>query len=356
MGDDIDVQLAGRRGSFTLDVRFRVPSAGVTALFGSSGAGKTSVLRATAGLERFEGTLRFRDATWQDRASFVPPEQRRVGYVFQEAALFPHLTVHENLAYAMRRARGSRRVPLEAAIEWLGVSETLGRRPATLSGGERQRVAIARALVSNPLLLLMDEPLAALDLGARSEILKHLVRLRRELDVPILYVTHAIEEVARLADRVVWVEQGRVRSLGTPGEVFARLDGGQSLGDDASGLIVAVVRGHDEYELTELDSAWGRLFVARMDAAPGERVQLRIRAADVSIGLEPDPKSSILNVLAADVEETRETSPGQVLVRLTCPVDPSLALLARITRRSAAELAIARGSRVFARVKSVSVR
>lgn len=357
MSAELEVRLAGRRGAFQIDVAFAVPASGISALFGRSGSGKTSVLRAVAGLDRMAGSVRLAGRTWQDSDTFVPAEQRRVGYVFQDAALFPHLTVRQNLEYALRRVPGPARVTLDAAVELVGIGSELARDPRTLSGGERQRVAIARALVSSPALLLMDEPVASLDVPARASILTQLLRLRRELEIPVLYVTHAVEEVARLADRVIWLDQGTVRALGSTHEMLGRIDLGEYLEEDAGGSIQAVVVQDDELDhLTELESAWGKLFVSRLGSKRGEPIQLRIRASDVSIALEREPKSSILNVFSARVDALAEVSPGQLLVRLVCPADPRQALLARVTRRSVNELGLTPGSSVFARVKSVSVR
>lgn len=360
MSGPIDISLSGKKGTFELSAAFRVPAFGVTVVFGRSGSGKTTLLRSVAGLDRMSGHVRVGDAEWQhsERGHFVPTERRRLGYVFQEAALFPHLSVRENLEYALRRVRvAAPRISMQAAVEWLGISGQLERRPRTLSGGERQRVAVARALVSSPLALLMDEPIAALDVGARSVVLGHLDRLRRGFEIPILYVTHAIDEVARLADRVVWLEEGRVRGTGTPSEVFGRLDMGALLGVEASGLIDAVVRRHDgAYHLTELDSPWGALIIPRVAAEPGETLRLRARASDISLSLERERQSSILNVLQGIVRELGDDAPGQVLVRLTCPADESLTLLARVTRRSADHLRLKPGSRVYLRIKGVSVR
>lgn len=356
---DISVSLSGKRGDFELQVEFSVPVSGVTVLFGRSGSGKTTLLRALAGLERMHGRVQIGGLVWQDssRGHFVPTERRRLGYVFQEASLFPHLSVRHNLEYAVSRVRGPPRVSVQDAIGWLGLSEHLERRPATLSGGERQRVAVARALASSPVLLLMDEPIAALDVSARAGVLGHLERLRHELEIPVLYVTHTIDELARLADRVVWLERGGVRGIGSPGEVLGRLDLAAQLGDEAGGLIDAVVERHDEvHHLTELSCRWGELAIPRVAASPGDALRLRVRASDVSMSLERERLSSILNVLPGVIVELADDSPGQVLVRAACPADDSLVLLARITTRSVEHLRLRRGSRVYLRIKSVSVR
>jgi len=213
---EIDLRLA--RPAFTLEVRQTLPAQGITAFFGPSGCGKTTLLRAIAGLERAQGRVAMGDAAWQDdaRGAFVPAHQRSLGYVIQEAALFPHLDVRRNLDYGLKRTRAEeRRIPLDQVIELLGIGHLMQRRTTTLSGGERQRVAIARALATSPRLLLMDEPLAALDMQRKREVLPYLEGLQRELRLPILYVSHAIDEVSRLADHLLVMEEGRVRAAGS---------------------------------------------------------------------------------------------------------------------------------------------
>lgn len=356
MSDAIEVQLSGKRGSFRVDVELCVPAFGVTVLFGPSGSGKTTLLRAIAGLERLQGLVRFRDQVWQSGSAFLAPERRRIGYVFQDATLFPHLSVEQNLRYASARADRPR-ISLEEATHWAGIQVELSRRPSTLSGGEKQRVAIARALLSSPDLLLMDEPLASLDLFSRASILTHLARLRSELEIPLLYVTHSIEEAVRLGDHLVWLDSGRARAAGGVSELLGQFELAAALGDEAGAAIRARVGHHDETDqLTELASSWGPLFVARLDAAQGEAVQLRIRASDVSITLGRESASSILNVLPARIDAIEDSERGQVLLRLLCPSDPSEVLLARITQRSAGLLGLVPGLPVFACIKSVSVR
>lgn len=359
MSDTLALDLRGRLGSFELDAKVTLPAEGVTVVFGRSGSGKTTLLRAIAGLERMQGSVRAGTSSWQDDAAgtFVRPEARRIGFVFQEAALFPHLTVKRNLDYAEARASGESRPDRASVIERLGLGALLARSPGDLSGGERQRVAIARALLSNPVLLLMDEPLAALDLGARDSILGHLEALPATLSAPLLYVTHSVDEASRLGERVVWLEAGRVRAVGSPGEIFGRLDLGLSLGDEAGGLIEASVRRHDPaYALTELESAWGPVFTHRLAASEGRRVVLRARARDVSLALERETKSSIMNVFDAEVTALEQISAGETLVALGCPRDPKQALLARVMKKSADELGLKPGLRVLARVKGVSLR
>lgn len=352
----LEVVMRGRRGTFELDVELDVPASGVTAVFGRSGCGKTTLLRAVAGLDRMQGRVKVAGQSWQDDDHFLPPDQRSVGYVFQEAALLPHLSVRGNLEYAVRRAKTAR-IGRARVIEGLALEELLERRPSELSGGERQRVALGRALLRSPELLLMDEPLAALDLQARAAILGHLERLRDELSIPVLYVTHATDEVARLADRVVWLDGGRVRGVAPPEALFARLELGAMLGDDAAAFIPTRVLRHDDgYHLSELETAWGILFVPRLTAAVGAPVRLRVRARDVSIALGREHKTSILNVFAARVAELTVVTPGELLVQLVCPSDSEQRLLARLTQKSAHEIGLRPGLEVYAQVKGVSVR
>ena len=246
-------------GEFRLDVDLRLPAQGVSALFGPSGCGKTSLLRAIAGLDRHaEGRLVVGGVTWQDGDIFLSPHRRPIGYVFQEASLFEHLSVAGNLEYGLRRVpEADRRIPLQRAIALLGIGPLLARRPNTLSGGERQRVAIARALAVSPRLLLMDEPLAAVDLERRQEILPWIESLHRELDIPVIYVSHSPEEVARLADYMVLLRGGRVLASGDVHELFTRLDLPLALDNDATSVIEAAVAGHDEERVIRI---YRRLF------------------------------------------------------------------------------------------------
>jgi molybdate transport system ATP-binding protein len=345
-----------QQGSFSLDVEFTAPARGVTALFGPSGSGKTTLLRCIAGLERASGALRVNGATWQDDKTFVPVHQRPLGYVFQEASLFPHLSVRANLEYGYKRiAPAARKVQPEQVVEWLGLSHLAGRGdPAQLSGGERQRVAIGRALLVSPSLLLMDEPLSALDAASRQEIMPYLERLHHELDIPVLYVSHALDEVARLADHLVLLQQGRVAASGALGETLARLDLPTAHFDDAGAVIEAVVARHDEkYHLTQLDFPGGQLWVGRVDRPFGTRVRARVLARDVSIATQVPQGTSINNILNARIEEIRDEGPDKVMVRMA--VGDSQALLARITRRSRDHLGLVVGMYVCAQVKSVAL-
>jgi len=343
---------------FTLDVDLDLPGRGVTALFGHSGSGKTTLLRCIAGLQRGdEARLAFGDETWEDsrRGVFVPTHRRPIGYVFQEASLFAHLSVADNLAYGQKRvASAERRVSLAAAVELLGIGPLLGRMPDALSGGERQRVGIARALATSPRLLLMDEPLAALDLKRKGEILPYLERLHDELDIPVLYVSHAPDEIARLADHVVLLDQGRVVAQGGLMETLARLDLPTAFTEDAGVVIEAVVGEHDEaYHLTRLDFPGGHVLVARRPEALGHRLRFRVHARDVSLATTRIEGSSITNLLPATVQEVAAAdTPAHVLVRLDAGGTP---LVARITRRSCDQLGVAVGRPMWGQIKAVAL-
>ncbi|MBU0498925.1 MAG: molybdenum ABC transporter ATP-binding protein [Gammaproteobacteria bacterium] len=343
------------RGGFSLTVDLSLPARGVTAVFGPSGCGKTTLLRAIAGLEFCQGGyLRVGGAVWQDGRQFLPPHKRPIGYVFQEPSLFDHLSVRRNLEYGLKRLKASaRKVPLDQAVGLLGIGHLLERRPHQLSGGEQQRVAIARALAVSPALLLLDEPLAALDMTRKREILPYLESLHRELAIPVLYVSHSRDEVARLADHLVLLEDGRIQAAGPVGELFSRLDLALAHGPETETLIEAVVARHDEeFELTYLDFPGGRIAVARNPLPPGSLARLQIQARDVSITLARQSNTSILNIFPAAVDEICKEGPAQVTVRLMVGPVP---LLSRITRKSAADLGLKPGKPVFAQVKSVAL-
>jgi molybdate transport system ATP-binding protein len=351
----IRARFRAQRGDFRLDVDLEIPARGVTSVFGPSGCGKTTLLRALAGLDHHPGGLmEFGDALWQSGNAFVPPHRRAVGYVFQEASLFEHLDVRRNLEFGLRRVPPERRrVSLQQAVELLDIGALLARRPATLSGGERQRVAIARALAASPRLLLLDEPLAALDRRRKQEILPCLAKLHAELAIPMIHVSHAADEVARLASYLVLMEAGRAVACGPLGELLTRLDLSLAHEPDASAVLEAVVSAHDpHYGLTYLDSPAGRFTVLGSDLAPGTPVKVQVHARDVSLVLLPHPGSSILNVFPARIDSIAEDGPAQVTVRL---VAGSVPLLSRITRKSAEALELAPGKAVHAQVKSVAL-
>ncbi|MBI5007998.1 MAG: molybdenum ABC transporter ATP-binding protein [Nitrosomonadales bacterium] len=353
---DIRAQFALQRDSFFLDAGFEAPASGVTALFGPSGSGKTTLLRCIAGLERAAGSLHVNGETWQDDTDFMPVHKRPLGYVFQEASLFPHLSVRANLEYGYKRiAPAARKVQPEQVVEWLGLARLVGRNdPSQLSGGERQRVAIGRALLTSPRILLMDEPLSALDTTSKQEILPYLEALHRELDIPVLYVSHALDEVARLADHLVLLEKGRVIASGALQQTLARLDLPTAHFDDAGTVIEAAVAQHDEkYHLSRLDFPGGQLWVGRVEQPFGTVVRARVMARDVSIATQAPQGSSINNILNARIEEIRDEGPDKVIVRMR--VGDAHTLLSRITRRSRDHLGLKDGMFVCAQVKSVAL-
>ena len=342
---------------FSLDVSLAVPGRGVTAIFGPSGSGKTSLLRSIAGLERAgSGYLMVSGEVWQDDSAgtFMPVHQRPLGYVFQEASLFAHLDVRGNLDFGLRRVPVSqRRVSLEQAIELLGLQALMQRMPESLSGGERQRVAIARALATSPRLLLMDEPLASLDIARKAEILPYLERLHDELDMPVLYVSHAPDEVARLADHLVLMDAGRVTASGPTRELMTRLDLPLAHGDAAAAVLDAVVSTVEpDWHMSHAEFPGGRISLLNPSLQVGQRVRVRIQARDVSLTLQRQEGTSVQNIFPVTVTSLADDSPGQFMVALDAG---GSALLARITRKSAQSLQLRPGSRVFAQVKGVAV-
>ena len=344
-------------GDFRLDASFDAPGRGVTALFGNSGSGKTTMLRCLAGLERApDGYLSVNGEIWQDEKNgfFLPTHHRPLGYVFQEASLFPHLNVRHNLEYGWKRIPAAeRRVSFEQAVEMVGIGQLLDHSPAHLSGGERQRVAIARALLSSPRLLLMDERLAALDLASKKDILPYLERLHDELSIPLLYVSHSPDEVARLADHMVLMDKGKTVANGPLHAMLVRLDLPLAHGDEAGVVVDTVIGAHDDaFHLTRLDYSGGSISVARQTHAPGHPLRLRIHARDVSLALERHDDSSILNILPAQVVEIADENPSQVMVQLNTGGVP---LLARVTRKSCTLLKLQPGTTVFAQIKSVAL-
>lgn len=345
------------RPGFDLDMELIAPGRGVTALFGPSGSGKTTFLRLIAGLSRADhGRVAVNGATWHDSASglFIPPHERPVGFVFQDSRLFPHLTVRENLLYGYNRLSEERRVvKSDDVIRWLSLDNLLGRYPSTISGGQQQRVAIGRVLLRSPRLLLFDEPLASLDSESKSEILRYLEILKDELPAPSIYVTHSMDEVARVADQMALVRDGRIIRSGPVAEMFTSLDSPLALEDEAGAALDAVVTGHDdEYHLTTLKFAGGLMSVSRGGLAVGTRVRARVIASDVSLSLGKPERSSVLNVFETVVTGVAEKSLSQVIVGLDVG---GAGLLARITKKSAAALGIRPGVKVYALVKSVAV-
>jgi molybdate transport system ATP-binding protein len=341
---------------FTLDVDLQLPGTGVTALFGPSGCGKTTLLRCLAGLTRAaDGLLSVQGEVWQDAQRFVPTHQRPLGYVFQDAHLFAHLSVHRNLFYGHARVPAHlRHSAPDGVVELLGIGHLMARMPSGLSGGERQRVAMARALLSSPRLLLMDEPLAALDHQRKQEILPYLERLRDELKIPLLYVSHAPDEVARLADHIVVLREGRTVASGPLSETLARVDLPLHLGEDAGVVLQAVVQERDSaWHLARVAFEGGSLWVRDGGHAVGQPVRVRILARDVSLALEPAAGTSIQNSLQAAVEQIAgDCHPALALVRLRAGASP---LLARLTRRAASGLQLEVGQTVWVQIKAVAL-
>ena len=347
----LEVDLDHARGSFRLSVRFSA-APGLTALFGRSGSGKTTLVNIVGGLIRPDrGKVVVDGQVLVDtgRGVFVPTHRRRIGYVFQDSRLFPHLSVRSNLLYGRWFAgAGGASADLASVVALLGIEPLLERRPDSLSGGEKQRVAIGRALLAHPRLLLMDEPLASLDEARRAEILPYIERLRDEAGVPILYVSHSVAEVARLATTVVILVDGRVTAVGPVADVLSQADTA-----DGGSVLDAVVARHDEaFQLSVLTSAAGELQVPRLSAPVGAPVRAYIRARDVMLSLQPPQEISALNVLAGRVAEVAPLSNGaQADVRLDCN---GAALTARLTAKSVHRLALAPGRPVYAVIKSVS--
>jgi len=357
----IQARFRGQFGAFALDASFRMPMHGLTALFGPSGCGKTTVLRCAAGLHRLaDGYFALGADVWQDGAQFRPPHARPVGVVFQEASLFPHLSVQNNLLYGYRRALAhdsTRHIEFDDVVGLLGLKHLLERSPKHLSGGERQRVAIGRALLAQPKLLLMDEPLASLDRFTKDDILPYLERLHATLAIPVLYVSHDLAEVERLADYIVLIERGHVVAAGALHDV--QCDPALSLArqPEAAVSIDARIESHDAaYGLTKLAVKGAVLLMPEVDGRIGEVRRIRVRAADVSLARTAPVGSSILNVLPARVLACDSDGRHQVNVLIGLGVDGSgERLLSRITRKSWDTLSLPPGSEVQAQIKGVAL-
>lgn len=352
----LSVDIDHRLGAFRLAASFQA-GAGVTALFGRSGAGKTSVVNAIAGILRPDrGRIQISGATVFDSATGVdvPTPKRRVGYVFQEGRLFPHLSVRQNLTYAGLFSRGMPASDFEHVVELLGLKESLDRRPGNLSGGEKQRVAIGRALLSSPRLLLLDEPLASLDAHRKTEVLQYIELIRDEVQVPIVYVSHAVEEVVRIADTVVLMSAGGVIAVGPAEDVMGRPDLRPRDGVFEGGAVIdARVLDQDmEHDLATLAFEGGTLVATNVDALIGEPVRVRIRARDVSIALDRPRRISIQNVLEGTIAEIGTERSGIVDVTITVG---ATRLRSRITTRAMQQLGLAPGQDVYALVKAVSL-
>ncbi len=346
-----------QRGSFLLSVDFQIPGRGVTAVHGPSGCGKTSLLRCVAGLERAaNGFVELNGECWQDEARgvFLPPHRRALGYVFQEAGLFPHLTVAGNLDFGWKRVPpAQRRVSLAQAVQWLGLDGLLERSTQQLSGGEQQRVAIARALVTSPQLLLLDEPLASLDEESKAAILPYLERLHEELEIPVLYVSHARSEMARIADHVILLDAGKIVADGALHQIVTRLNLPLARHEEAGVILDAVVESVDEtYQLTYLSIAGSRLAIPGCSHNVGQTVRVQIAANDVSITLREPVETSILNVLSARIEEMAADGSSRLMLRIS--IDGA-EILSRLTRKSGTVLGLEVGMSVYAQIKSVAL-
>ncbi len=357
----LQARFRGRLGTFALDVALAAPARGVTALFGPSGCGKTTILRCVAGLQRLAGGYVALDgAVWQDGPAFLPPHRRSIGYVFQEASLFAHLSVRANLLYGHRRTVGRGRpetIGLDEVVALLGLAHLLDRAPLNLSGGERQRVAIGRALLSQPGLLLMDEPLAALDRLSKDDILPYLERLHASLSVPIVYVSHDIAEVERLADHLVLLENGRVTAAGPLQELQADPALPIARMPEAGVTLPSTVESFDDtYGLATLVLAGGRLLVPGGIETPGTSRRVRIAASDVSLARDPSTGSTILNVLPARILAAAPQGTVQIMVSLALGAHGEGArLLSRVTRKSWDTLGLAPGQPVYAQIKGVAL-
>jgi molybdate transport system ATP-binding protein len=354
--ETIRVALRGRLGKFALDAAFETPAIGVTALFGPSGCGKTTILRCIAGLQRLDGTCAIGGDVWQDATRFLPTHRRPIGYVFQEPSLFPHLSVRRNLLYGAEGSAGNG-ITFDAVISLLGIEPLLDRAPRHLSGGERQRVAIGRALLSQPKLLLMDEPLSALDRETKSEILPFLERLHDTLRMPIVYVSHDMSEVERLADHLVLMQEGRVIAAGplralqsdpslplaASREAAVTLDGVAQSYDEADGLLTLSVEGQP-------------FLVPATGIALGRSQRLRVAAGDVSLARERSDASTILNIMPVRILSATPLGAHEMLAVLGLGLNGTGArLLARVTQRSWQRLELREGLDVFAQIKSVAL-
>ena len=340
---------------FRLELDCQLPARGITAIYGPSGSGKSTLLDCIAGLRQASsGSLvRFEQQSWQEGEHFTPAWQRPISYVFQDARLFPHLSVRQNLDYGRRRRQQQAGIAVEQVTAWLELEQLLERFPAALSAGQKQRVAIGRALLCAPRLLLLDEPLANLDHAASQQCMQYLQRLEQELDLPMLYVSHDIEEVSQMADHLVLLEHGRMVEQGSLLELCGRLDTRLSREEQAAAILVGTITGHDDtFGLTELDVEGQRLYVGQLQGSAGQGRRLRIPARDVSVCRQRPHQTSILNILPVTLEQIEENDGARVLLRLALG---SQHLLARITRKSATELQLRQGDTLFAQIKSAAL-
>jgi len=353
-GLDLNIQLRIDSG-YSMDINCQIPAAGVTAIYGPSGSGKTTLLNCIAGLQAADSgsQIVYRGRTWQSDRECLPPWQRGIGFVFQDARLFPHLTVRKNLEYAIKRRKNSSNTSLEDAAGWLRLEDLLNRSATQLSAGQKQRVAIARALLCAPGLLLLDEPLANLDKNARRETLTCLRQLRDTIDLPMVYVSHDMEEVSQLADALILLDEGRITGQGTLLELCSRLDTRLAHEEQASTIVEGRIRHHDTgFGLSELDVEGQTFYVKQLAEKIGAGCRLRIPARDISICKSRPVDSSILNILPVILREVEETDSNRILLRLELGEQY---LLARITRKSLTDLKLSVGDSLYAQIKSVAL-
>ena len=350
----IECKIKIKLESFNLDANFIIPDRGITVVFGPSGSGKTTLLRAIAGLEKSDdGYLKIGDSVWQKGNHFLATHKRQIGYVFQDAALFDHLDVKGNLKFVIKRTAGLREGFIESIFNLLEIKALLNRKTSQLSGGEKQRVAIARALLTNPKILLLDEPLSALDLKRKNEILPYLDSIHNDLEIPILYVTHSQDEMSRLADHLLLIEDGNIVGSGPVNDMLTRFDMPLSHGGDAVSIIEAEVLKRDsEFNLMHLDFLGGQFIVPDNSFPVQTKVRIRVVARDVSLTKSKQVDTSILNIFPAMVQEIVNEGEAQVMVRLQIK---ETILLACITRKSSYKLRLEKGSEVFVQVKSVAI-
>ena len=350
----IECKIKVQLESFMLDANFSIPDRGITVVFGPSGSGKTTLLRAIAGLEKSDkGFLKIGDSVWQKSEDFLATHKRQIGYVFQDAALFDHLDVKGNLNFVVKRAIGLKEDFIESIHNLLEIKTLLNRKTTQLSGGERQRVAIARALLTNPKILLLDEPLSALDLKRKNEILPYLDSIHNDLEIPILYVTHSQDEMSRLADHLLLIEDGNIIGSGPVNDMLTRFDMPLSHGGDAVSIIEAEVLKRDsEFNLMHLDFLGGQFIVPDNGFPVQTKVRIRVVARDVSLTKSKQVDTSILNIFPAMVQEIVNEGEAQVMVSLQIK---DTILLACITRKSSYKLQLEKGSEVFVQVKSVAI-
>lgn len=362
---DIHAQFINQKHDFQLQVDEHLPGSGISGIFGHSGSGKTTLLRCISGLEKSDqGYLEVKGEVWQDHNYFVPTHKRRLGYVFQEASLFSHLSVLQNLEYGFKRTPSAqRKVSISEVVQLLALEPLLERFSGQLSGGQRQRVAIARALLTNPKLLLMDEPLSALDLQSKLEILPYLEKLHDETSIPIIYVSHSPDEIVRLSDHLVYMEKGEVLASGDINALLTRMDLPLANLEQASSILNCTVKFHEpEYHVTHLgvenllhptSRNLNNIMIPQVDKAEMTSVRVRIFARDVSLALTHSENTSISNILNAQVVEIAESNnPFQVLVKLDIQGQK---ILSKITSRSLGVLKLHPGQNLFAQVKSVAL-